>query len=171
MMYPIEAIVLKKNRISEHRLVFTCFSSEYGKIDVFYQESKGSPKLDTLSHFTGRIMTKEKNTLSQIYKITSFASSNTYEVYDIAGWSVSILYGLLAHGLPYPKLFQLLTSILEKETLTLHDFLLFLIQTCRDFGITQCDIRDYAMRLQDTSEHSKIRLEIENWVQHYKLSS
>ncbi len=170
MMYPIEAIVLKKNRISEHRLVFTCFSSEYGKIDVFYTDSKGSPKLDTLTHFTGRIMTKEKNTLSQIYKISSFSSSNTYEVYDIAGWSVSILYTLLAHGLPYPKLFQLLTSILEKETLTLHDFLLFLIQTCRDFGITQCNIGEYAVRLQDNNEHAKIRLEIENWVQTYKLS-
>jgi recombinational DNA repair protein (RecF pathway) len=169
-MYPIEAIVLKKNRISEHRLVFTCFSSEYGKIDVFYTDSKGSPKLDTLSHFTGRIMTKEKNTLSQIYKISSFAQSNTYEVYDIAGWSVSILYTLLAHGLPYPKLFQLLTSILEKETLTLHDFLLFLLQTCRDFGITQCNIGEYAVRLQDTNEHPKIRLEIETWVQNYKLS-
>ncbi len=169
-MYQIEAIVLKKNRISDNRLVFTCFSSEYGKIDMFYTESKWSPKLDTLSHFTGRIMTKEKNTLTQIYKMSSFASSNTYAIYDIAGWSVSILYALLAHGLPYPKLFQLLTSILEKETLTLHDFLLFLIQTCRDFGITQCDIREYAVRLQDLNEHSKIRLEIENWVNSYKIS-
>jgi len=169
-MYPIEAIVLKKNRISENKLVVTCFSSEYGKIDIFYTESRGSPKLDTLSHFTGRIMSKEKNTLSQIYKISSFASSNTYEVYDIAGWSVSVLYTLLAHGLPYPKLFQLLTSILEKETLTLHDFLLFLLQTCRDFGITQCDIREYVAKLQDTNEHAQIRLEIENWIQAYKIS-
>lgn len=170
-MYPIEAIVLKKNRINEHRLVFTCFSSEYGKIDIFYTESKGSPKLDTLSHFTGRIITKERNTLSQIYKISSFSSSNTYEVYDIAGWSASILYGLLAHWLPYPKLFQLLTSILEKEILTLHDFLLFLIQTCRDFGITQCNISEYALRLQDAKEYWKIRHEIENWIQHYRLST
>jgi recombinational DNA repair protein (RecF pathway) len=170
MMYPIEAVVLRKNRISEHRLVFTCFSSEYGKIDVFYTDSKGSPKLDTLSHFTGRIMTKEKNTLSQIYKISSFASSDTYEIYDIAGWSVSILYSLLAYGLPYPKLFQLLTAVLEKNTLTRHDFLLFLIQTCRDFGITQCNIGEYAVRLQDASEHPKIRLEIEAWVNSYKLS-
>ncbi len=84
MIYPIEAVVLKKNRISENRLVFTCFSSEYGKIDIFYTESKGSPKLDTLSHFTGRIMTKEKNTLSQIYKVSCFSSTNTYEVYDVA---------------------------------------------------------------------------------------
>ncbi len=115
-------------------------------------------------------MTKEKNTLTQIYKMSSFASSDTYAIYDIAGWSVSILYALLAHGLPYPKLFQLLTSILEKETLTLSDFLLFLIQTCRDFGITQCDIHEYASRLQDSDEHPKIRLEIEHWVQNYKLS-
>jgi len=169
-MYPIEAVILKKNRISDNKLVFTCFSSEYGKIDIFYTETKGSPKLDTLSHFTGRIMTKEKNTLSQIYKMSSFATSNDFEVYDIAGWSVSILYTLLAHGLPYPKLFQLLTSILEKETLTLHDFLLFLIQTCRDFGITQCNIWEYAVRLQDHNEHAKIRLEIETWVNSYKLS-
>lgn len=170
MMYPIEAIVLKKNRISEHRLVCTCFSSEYGKIDIFYAESKGSPKLDTLSHFTGRIMTKEKNTLSQIYKIDSFSPSNTYEVYDVAWWSVSVLYALLAHGLPYPKLFQLLVSILKKDCITLHDFLLFLIQTCRDFGITQCNISEYAERLQNSTEHPKIRLEIENWVQAYKVS-
>lgn len=97
MMYPLEAIVLKKNRIDEHRWVISCFSSEYGKIDIFHGETKGSPKLDTLSHFTGRIMTKEKNTLSQIYTLDSFAPGETYEIYDIAGWSVSILYALLPH--------------------------------------------------------------------------
>jgi len=169
-MYPIEAIVLKKNRIDEHRWVISCFSSEYGKIDIFHGETKGSPKLDTLSHFTGRIMTKEKNTLSQIHTLGSFAPCETYEIYDIAGWSVSLLYTLLPHGLPYPKLFQLLTSILQKESTSLPDFLLFLIQTCRDFGITRCNIGEYAVRLQDTKEHVKIRLEIECWVQNYKLS-
>jgi hypothetical protein len=97
MIYPLEAIVLKKNRIDEHRWVISCFSSEYGKIDIFHGETKGSPKLDTLTHFTGRIITKEKNTLSQIYTLESFTPCETYEIYDIAGWSVSVLYALLPH--------------------------------------------------------------------------
>ena len=169
-MYPLEAIVLKKNRIDEHRWVISCFSSEYGKIDIFHGETKGSPKLDTLSHFTGRIMTKEKNTLSQIYTLDSFAPGETYEIYDIAGWSVSILYALLPHWLPYPKLFQLLKSIHQKDTATLGDFFIFLLQTCRDFGITQCNITEYALRIQDKAEHKKIREDIEGWVHAYQVS-
>lgn len=169
-MYPIEAIILKKHRINEQKIVYTCFSSEYGKIDVFYTERKGNPKLDTLSYFTGRIMTKEKNTLSQIYKITSFSPESNYELYDTAGWSVSVLHTLLAHGLPYPKLFQLLTAILRKDTIALHDFFLFLIQTCRDFGITQCNLSEYATRLQNIDEYPKIRQEIEGWVQNFQIS-
>ncbi|MFA6079954.1 MAG: hypothetical protein WC753_00535 [Candidatus Gracilibacteria bacterium] len=170
MIYPLEAIVLKKNRIDEHRWVISCFSSEYGKIDIFHGETKGSPKLDTLTHFTGRIITKEKNTLSQIYTLESFTPCETYEIYDIAGWSVSVLYALLPHGLPYPKLFQLLKSILQKDTATLSDFFIFLLQTCRDFGITRCDITEYALRLQDRGEHKKIREDIERWVHAYQVS-
>lgn len=93
--------------------------------------------------------------------MASFSPEGDYELYDIAGWSVSVLHTLLAHGLPYPKLFQLLTAILKKDTVALHDFFLFLIQTCRDFGITQCNLSEYATRLQDSNEYPKIRQEIE----------
>jgi recombinational DNA repair protein (RecF pathway) len=40
MLYPIEAVVLKKYRINQNKLIITCFSKEYGKIDVFVTDSK-----------------------------------------------------------------------------------------------------------------------------------
>lgn len=94
-MFPIEAIVLRKIRIDDRRVVITCFSSEYGKIDVFHRESPSTTRLDTLSHFTGQIRTKEHNTVSSIYRTTSFNPDGNYDLYDLAGWSVAVLYTLL----------------------------------------------------------------------------
>lgn len=160
-MFPIEAIVLRKVRIDDRRMVLTCFSSEYGKIDIFHRESPSSTSLDTLSHFTGQIRTKEHNTLSNIYRTTSFTPIGDYDLYDLAGWSIAVLYSLLPHGLPYPKLFQLLKSITINHATCHHDILLFLIQTCRDFGIVQCDMNHYATLLQDKEGQKQARTDIE----------
>lgn len=84
MMYTIEAIVLKKHRINDNKIIYTCFSREYGKIDIFFTEKKQTLRLDTLSHFTGKIITKDKNTLSQIYSLSPFSPKDTYEIYEIA---------------------------------------------------------------------------------------
>ncbi len=130
-MFPLEAIVLRKFRIDDRRVVLTCFSREYGKIDVFHRETPSVISLDTLSHFTGQIRTKEHNTLSSIYRTTSFTPEGNYDLYDLAGWSVAILYTLLPLGLPYPRLFQVLKSITMGQEIYHHDILLFLIQTCR----------------------------------------
>lgn len=160
-MFPIEAIVLRKVRIDTQRVVLTCFSSEYGKIDVFHRESPSVTRLDTLSHFTGQIRTKEHNTLSNIYRTTSFTPTGDYNLYDLAGWSVAILYTLLPLGLPYPRLFQFLKSITMSQAICDHDILLFLIQTCRDFGIVQCDMSHYATLLQDEDGQRQARNDIE----------
>ncbi len=169
-MFPIEAIVLRKIRIDGQRVVLTCFSSEYGKIDIFHRESPSTTRLDTLSHFTGQIRTKEHNTLSSIYRTTSFTPSGNYDLYDLAGWSVAILYTLLPLGLPYPKLFQVLKSITINHATCNHDILLFLIQTCRDFGIAQCDISQYAVLLQDEDGQKQARSDIEGWISAYRAS-
>lgn len=160
-MFPIEAIVLRKIRIDSQRVVLTCFSSEYGKIDIFHRETPSVTRLDTLSHFTGQIRTKEHNTLSSIYRTTSFTPLGDYNLYDLAGWSVAILYTLLPLGLPYPRLFQVLKSITINHATCHHDILLFLIQTCRDFGIAQCDVSHYAILLQDESGQRQARSDIE----------
>ncbi|MCB9807311.1 recombination protein O N-terminal domain-containing protein [Candidatus Peribacteria bacterium] len=94
-MFPVEAIVLRKIRIDGNRVVLTCFSSEYGKIDIFHRDSPNRISLDTLSHFTGQIRTKEHNTLSNVYRITPFTPNGNYNLYDLAGWTVAILYTLL----------------------------------------------------------------------------
>lgn len=82
-MYTIEGIILRKSRIDEHRVVVSCFSSEYGKIDIFGRETPSVPRLDTLTHFTGRIMTKEKNTLTQISSLRAFTPQGDYALYDL----------------------------------------------------------------------------------------
>ena len=160
-MFPIEAIVLRKIRIDGHRMVLTCFSSEYGKIDIFHRESPSTTSLDTLSHFTGQIRTKEHNTLSSIYRTTSFTPQGNYDLYDLAGWSVAILYTLLPLGLPYPRLFQVLKSITINHAICHHDILIFLVQTCRDFGIVQCDLSHYATLLQHEDGQKQARSDIE----------
>jgi recombinational DNA repair protein (RecF pathway) len=169
-MFPIEAIILRKIRIDERRIVMTCFSSEYGKIDIFHRESPGTAKLDILSHFTGQIRTKEHNTLSSIYRMTGFSPTGNYELYDAAGWCVSVLYSLLPLGLPYPKLFQLLKNIVHDSSLEHHDFLYFLLHTCRDFGITNCDIVSYIDLLGTKDGQLKVRCDIEGWISAYKVS-
>lgn len=169
-MFPIEAIILRKVRIDDRRVVLTCFSSEYGKIDVFHRESLSTTRLDTLSHFTGQIRTKEHNTLSNIYRTTSFTPVGDYNLYDLAGWSVAILYTLLPLGLPYPRLFQILKSITINHATCHHDILLFLIQTCRDFGIVQCDINHYVTLLQDENGQRQARSDIESWISAYRAS-
>lgn len=169
-MFPLEAIVLRKTRIDEQRFALTCFSSEYGKIDTFYREWRWQIKLDTLSYFVGQIRTKEKNTLSSIYKTFSFGPVQKYEIYDLAGWLVSVLYTLLPLGLPYPKLFQLLKSLILTNTIKQDEILLFLIQTCRDFGITRCDIREYIQILEHNQGQSQARQDIESWIEAYKSS-
>jgi recombinational DNA repair protein (RecF pathway) len=169
-MFPLEAIVLRKIRIDERRIILTCFSSEYGKIDIFHRESPSIVWLDTLSHFTGQIRTKEHNTISNIYRVTSFAPRGNYDLYDLAGWSVSILYNLLPLGLPYPKLFQILKSVTINSTTYHHDILLFLIQTCRDFGIVQCDLHHYVDILQHEDGQKQVRSDIEWWVNAYMAS-
>ena len=100
-MFPVDAIVLKKTRIDGQRIVLTCFSSEFGKIDMFYRESLREARLDVLSRFTGQVRTKDKNTLTQIYRCTPIFPPNTYEVAEMLGWSASILYHILPAGLPY----------------------------------------------------------------------
>lgn len=96
-MYPLEAIILRKVRIDERKVVLTCFSSEYGKIDIFHRETPSMTRLDTLSYFTGQIRTKEHNTLTSIYKMKAFLPAGDYNLYDLAGWSVAVLYTLLPH--------------------------------------------------------------------------
>lgn len=152
-MFPLEAIILKKTRIDEQRVVMTAFSSEYGKIDIFHKENPRNTRLDTLSYFTGQIRTKEHNTLTNIYRTVPFSSSGNYDLYDLAGWSVSILYNLLPLGLPYPKLFQILRNIVHNKEVSNHDFLLFLLHTCHDFGITKCNLGDYISKLANIEEH------------------
>lgn len=169
-MFPLEAIVLRKIRIDGQRMVLTCFSSEYGKIDIFHRESPSTAKLDTLSHFTGQIRTREHNTLSSIYRTTSFTPTGNYDLYDLAGWSVAILYTLLPLGLPYPRLFQVLKSITINHATCHHDILLFLIQTCRDFGIAQCDMNHYASLLQNAEGQKQARIDIESWISAYRAS-
>jgi len=169
-MFPIEAIVLRKIRIDGHRMVLTCFSSEYWKIDIFHRESPSTTSLDTLSHFTGQIRTKEHNTLSGIYRVTSFTPKGNYDLYDLAGWSVAVLYTLLPLGLPYPKLFQILKSITINHATCHHDILLFLIQTCRDFGIVQCSMDHYANLLQHEEWQKQARSDIEWWISTYRAS-
>lgn len=169
-MFPIEAIVLRKIRIDDRRMVLTCFSSEYGKIDIFHRETPSMTRLDTLSHFTGQIRTKEHNTLSSIYRTTSFTPVGNYDLYDLAGWSVSILYTLLPLGLPYPRLFQVLKSITINHATCHHDILLFLVQTCRDFGIAQCSINDYTNLLQHEDGQKQTRQDIEQWISAYRAS-
>jgi len=169
-MFPIEAIVLRKIRIDDRRVVLTCFSSEYWKIDIFHRETPSVTRLDTLSHFTGQIRTKEHNTLSNIYRTTSFTPAGDYNLYDLAGWSVAVLYTLLPLGLPYPRLFQFLKSITVNGTTHEHDILLFLIQTCRDFGIVQCDMNHYATLLQNEDGQKQARSDIEWWISAYRAS-
>ncbi len=169
-MFPIEAIVLRKIRIDDRRVVLTCFSSEYWKIDIFHRETPSITRLDTLSHFTGQIRTKEHNTLSNIYRTTSFTPAGDYNLYDLAGWSVAVLYTLLPLGLPYPRLFHLLKSITINGTTHEHDILLFLIQTCRDFGIVQCDMNHYATLLQNEDGQKQARSDIEWWISAYRAS-
>ena len=169
-MFPLEAIVLRKIRIDDHRVVLTCFSREYGKIDIFHRESPSTTRLDTLAHFTGQIRTREHNTLSSIYRSTSFTPVGDYNLYDLAGWSVAILYTLLPLGLPYPRLFQILKSITINHTTCHHDILLFLIQTCRDFGITQCDVHQYALLLEHEDGQKQARTDIESWIRAYHAS-
>ncbi len=160
-MFPIEAIVLRKIRIDDRRVVLTCFSSEYGKIDIFHRETPSVTRLDTLSQFTGQIRTKEHNTLSNIYRTTSFTPAGDYNLYDLAGWSFAVLYTLLPLGLPYQRLCQFLKSITVNGTTHEHDILLFLIQTCRDFGIVQCDMNHYATLLQNEDGQKQARSDIE----------
>lgn len=160
-MFPIEAIVLRKVRIDGQRVVITCFSSEYGKIDIFHRETPSITRLDTLSYFTGQIRTKEHNTLSSLYRTIFFTPAGNYDLYDLAGWSVAVLYTLLPLGLPYPRLFQVLKSITINHATCHHDILLFLIQTCRDFGITKCDIHNYVSLLQDEKGQKQARSDIE----------
>lgn len=169
-MYPLEAIILRKVRIDERKVVLTCFSSEYGKIDVFHRETPSITRLDTLSYFTWQIRTKEHNTLTNIYKMKAFLPTGDYNLYDLAGWSVAVLYTLLPHGLPYPKLFQILKSITINHDTCHHDILLFLIQTCRDFGIVQCDINHYAALLQNEDGQKQARSDIEWWISAYRAS-
>ena len=169
-MFPIEAIVLRKIRIDDRRVVLTCFSSEYGKIDVFHRETPSMTRLDTLSHFTGQIRTREHNTISNIYRTSSFTPVGDYNLYDLAGWSVAILYTLLPLWLPYPRLFQVLKSITINHATCHHDILLFLIQTCRDFGIAQCDMSYYASLLQNEDGQKQARCDIEGWIQAYRVS-
>ncbi len=169
-MFQIEAIVLRKIRIDGHKMVLSCFSREYWKIDIFHRESPSTTSLDTLSHFTGQIRTKEHNTLSNIYKTTSFTPKWNYDLYDLAGWLVAVLYSLLPHWLPYPRLFEILKSITINHTTCHHDILLFLIQTCRDFGIVQCDMNHYANLLQNNEGQKQARSDIEWWISAYKAS-
>ena len=169
-MFPLEAIVLRKVRIDDRRVVLTCFSHEYGKIDIFHRESPSVTRLDTLSYFTGQIRTREHNTLSNLYRSTCFTPAGDYSLYDLAGWSVAILYTLLPHGLPYPKLFHILKSITQNHTTCHHDILLFLIQTCRDFGIVQCDMDHYATLLENHEGQKQARNDIESWINAYKAS-
>lgn len=58
---------------------------------------------------------------------------------------------------------------LQKENSS-SEWLLFLIQTCRDFGITKCDIREYADRLTDPLHHDHVRADIQGWIDTYHLS-
>lgn len=170
MHYPIEGVILRKNRIDDHRVVVSCFSREYGKIDIFAREKWGQVRFDILTHFTGQILTKEKNSLSQIYSFHPFCTQSRYDIYDIAGWWVSLLITLLPHGLPYPRLFQFLKAMLYNKQHEHNDWLLFLVQTCCDFGITSCNIEEYVADIQDPTNHMRIRADIESWIQAYRAS-
>ncbi len=169
-MFPIEAIVLRKILLDHHRVVMTCFSREYGKIDIFHRENTKGTRLDTLSLFTGQVRTKEHNTLSSLYKIHSFQPENDYHLYDVTGWLVSVLFSLLPHGLPYPRLFQILKTLLNNQKTCREDVLLFLIQMCRDFGITQSWVEDYYDVLQSEEGYKKTRSDIEGWIFAYQKS-
>jgi recombinational DNA repair protein (RecF pathway) len=39
-MFKIDAIVLKKNYIKENTIIITLFSRDFGKINVWFKESK-----------------------------------------------------------------------------------------------------------------------------------
>lgn len=169
-MFPIEAIVLKKHRIHNNKIVITCFSREYGKIDIFHTERWNMVHLDTLSFFTGQIRTKEHNTLVNIYRVIGFLPLGNYDLYDLSGWLVSILYQLLPHGLAYPRLFQILKNITVQHETCHHDILLFLIQTCCDFGIVRCNIDDYKHILQSDEGQKQVKYEIEGWIKSYIIS-
>lgn len=170
MLFPVEAIVLRKVRITESSTVLTCFSHEYGKIDMFFRESSRRSHLDTLSYFTGQIQTKEKNTLTSIYRSTSFENLWGYPLYELAGWTIATLYRLLPLGLPYPRLFKILKALATNKTTECSDILLFLVQTCKDFGIAQCETEYYASLIQNPEGQLQVRQDIEAWIEAYQAS-
>lgn len=170
-MFPIEAIVLKKSRIENNKVVISCFSREYGKIDVFHKESSSMINLDTLCFFTGQVKTKTHNTLTNVYRTIIFTPMSNYDLYELSGYLVSVLYKLLPYGVAYPRLFQFLKNITINHETCNHDLLLFLVQTCHDFGIMSNKIEDYSLLLENTEGQKKVKYEIEMWVNAYIRST
>ncbi len=121
-MFKIDAIVLKKNYIKENNIIITLFSKDFGKINVWFKESKLKSPIDIWNIINCLVKTKNNINICDSYKIKiciDYSNLNFKSIQNILDL-LNYIYQLIPENLPLEDIFndyKYCTSFLEKNDL------------------------------------------------------